>query len=89
LRVGEGPAIPGLDFNESQIRPPLYVPRDDDWIGDPEYNALAEKCKTGNYEECKNFRGGASGSGLSRGGSVLLSWCSVVATMLWGVLTWM
>jgi len=33
LRVGDGPVIPGVAFDESQIRPPLYVPRpDDDFI---------------------------------------------------------
>jgi len=33
LRVGEGTVIPGVSFDESQIRPPLYVPRpDDDFI---------------------------------------------------------
>ena len=33
LRVGEGSVIPKVPFNESQIRPPLYVERpDDDFI---------------------------------------------------------
>lgn len=30
LRVGEGAVIPGIPFDERQIRPPLYVPRPDD-----------------------------------------------------------
>jgi hypothetical protein len=43
LRVGEGEVYAGTPFNETQIRPPMYVPRpDDDFVlgvspHDPEF----------------------------------------------------
>lgn len=46
LRVGEGPIYAGTEFEESDIRPPLHVPRDDDfWYGVP-------PCKGGNRRNC-------------------------------------
>jgi len=58
LRVGDGPVIPGQPFNESQIRPPLYVPRpEDDWIGNPAYTQ--NRCSHGNYKGCSNYKSSA------------------------------
>jgi hypothetical protein len=58
LRVGDGPVIPGLPFNESHIRPPLYSPRDDDWIGEPDKSQ--DRCAHGNYMNCNNKNSGAA-----------------------------
>mmetsp|Transcript_19747 Transcript_19747/g.31836 ORF Transcript_19747/g.31836 Transcript_19747/m.31836 type:complete len:358 (+) Transcript_19747:118-1191(+) len=62
LRVGEGDVYAGTPFNETQIRPPLYVPRpDDDFVDgvsphDPEFES-----KTG----MDNPRDGSGGSARS------------------------
>lgn len=54
LRVGDGPVIPGIPFNESHIRPPLFVPRpDDDWIGNPDYKQ--NRCEHGNFKGCEDY----------------------------------
>lgn len=71
LRVGEGPVIPGEPFNETQIRPPLYVPRDDDWIGNPNFSQ--DRCDYGNYAGCAGRGSGnkdSSGAMSGRGGLV-------------------
>jgi len=62
LRVGDGDVIPGVPFNESHIRPPLYVPRpDDDWIGNPDFDQ--DRCNYGNFRGCTV--GGKSKFGVS------------------------
>lgn len=65
LRVGEGPVIPNVPFNETHIRPPLYVPRDDDWIGDPNYSQ--DRCDYGNYPGCNGRGSGSGGNGDGSG----------------------
>jgi len=51
LRVGEGSVVPGVAFDERQIRPPLYVPRpDDDFIDGMEYYNWWKKYGNG---ECR------------------------------------
>ena len=85
LRVGEGPVIPGHPFNDTHIRPPLYVPRDDDfWMGLP-------PCKRGNKENCwrpidkENYARGQGGpiSGSTTATTIIAgtTW-TVVATMV-------
>lgn len=52
LRVGEGPVIPNVPFDESQIRPPLYVPRpDDDFIDGMEPHVWWQKY--GDGQKCR------------------------------------
>ena len=75
LRVGEGPVIPNIPFNESQIRPPLYVPRpDDDFIDGLEPHVWWEKYGNGECygKQCDSATG------------LLLSWAglSTIMTML-------
>jgi hypothetical protein len=59
LRVGEGEVIAGTPFNETQIRPPMYIPRpDDDFVDgvsphDPEFE---EKTGQSNPKESSGGR---------------------------------
>ena len=77
LRVGEGPVIPGVPFNESQIRPPLYAPRpDDDWIGNPDYEQ--DRCSHGNFKGCDGKNGNGDGSGAN---IVMVSFRSIVLVL--------
>eukprot|EP00934_Nitzschia_sp_Nitz4_P002872 Nitzschia sp. Nitz4//scaffold286_size23798//4071//5242//NITZ4_008447-RA/size23798-snap-gene-0.1-mRNA-1//1//CDS//3329545729//2862//frame0 len=77
FRVDDGEVIPGIPFNESQIRPPLYVPRDDDWIGDPDQDQ--DRCAHGNYKTCNS---GAPASILTR----TMVWANLVAMFGMGCL---
>jgi len=87
LRVGEGDVIPGVPFNESHIRPPLYVPRpDDDWIGNPDFDQ--DRCNYGNFAGCTV--GGKSAFGVSAAVSsktvavvAATTMGAVAAAMLW------
>ena len=63
LRVGDGEVYPGHPFNESQIRPPLYVPREDDFINGmppPQVLGLAPRKNTQTTSS-----GGTAGPNLS------------------------
>ena len=58
LRVGDGEIYAGNEFNESQIRPPLYVPRpDDDFLmgispyDSPAYEDLVASLEEGDMPE--------------------------------------
>jgi hypothetical protein len=78
LRVGNEEIYPGIPFNESQIRPPLYVPRpDDDFVygvspRDPEFES-----KTGMANPSTRGSGGASCR--TTWINVTISWVAVVA----------
>ena len=70
LRIGDGQVIPGLDFEEDQIRPPLYVPRPEDDFVDgepPEYAILRATGGLGVGNKGKNGKSGASSLTLSLG----------------------
>jgi len=85
LRVGEGSVIPGLAFNESQIRPPLYVPRpDDDWIGNPDIDQ--SKCSRNRGCEGDGQEDDESGSVHSflTGGTNNLLWTTIFVMTLSG-----
>jgi len=73
LRVGEGPVIPGFPFDESHIRPPLYVPRDDDFINGEEPGPRGRRKPNG------GSRSGASGKNLL---TSLAATTIVVGTMM-------
>ena len=73
LRVGEGPVIPGVPFNESHIRPPLYVPRDDDFIDGVEPHLWKQQKKN------KKKSGAASIRSVSR----VLGVAAVTAAAAW------
>jgi Spondin_N len=89
LRVGEGSVITGIPFNESDIRPPLYVPRpDDDWIGNPDFEQ--NRCAHGNFKGCEGYvqpeddsNGETSGSmGRAVPSAIMMTLVGMILTML-------
>jgi len=79
LRVGEGSVIPDVPFNESQIRPPLYVARpDDDFIDGMEPHVWWQKYGNG---ECRGKFCNSASSALQ----LAISSVAVLATtaLLW------
>jgi hypothetical protein len=68
LRVGDGQIFPGVEFNETQIRPPLYVPRpDDDFVmgvspRDPEFESKTGMDNPMDLDDIAAGGGGGSSS---------------------------
>ena len=76
LRVGDGPVLNGMEFNESQIRPPLYVPRDDDFIEGMEPDVWRQQQRN------KNGNGGNSGATTTSAMALLVSTVLMAAVVL-------
>lgn len=85
LRVGEGSVIPGVPFNESHVRPPLYVPRDDDWIGNPDYDQ--NRCEHGNFKGCENYVPGKNADGSGATSTTATRFSSLMMTLGGALLT--
>jgi Spondin_N len=83
LRVGDGQIYPGVEFNETQIRPPMYVPRpDDDFVmgvspHDPEFET-----KTGQRNPADAIASGGGPSTPSMTASAAALWLMLGTMML-------
>jgi hypothetical protein len=65
LRVGDGQIIVGVPFNESDLRPELFVPRADDFI-----DGLPATPESRNRRDKDRNNGNGNGNGNGRGGVV-------------------
>lgn len=79
LRVGEGQIIPGVPFNESDLRPNLHMPRDDDFIaGMPPSES--------NRNSMSNRNNGANGGRGSSSGTMTALSVSVTVGIMGGLI---